>query len=242
MSNDPRKPNDELKLEQELAEVRAEWQSMAQAEPPDLVDQAVLNAARRDLEPERKKSPLRWLGGFATAAVVVLALTLVVEQEQERPDLPTATEKSRPRTDSPEKQALQSSEPSPLQAPLPPAEPRPMAREARRDATRLKAVGENAIAEQAEAGTAQHFEPAAAAAPPVTEAMEAEEPAAEAMADEAFATSLEEDLPPDPEAWIEQLLELRANGETDALAAGIAAFRSAYPDYALPPELAEQLP
>lgn len=233
MTNDPRKPKDESQLEQELAEVRAEWRSMAQAEPPDLVDQAVLNAARRDLEPTRKRRPLRWLGGFATAAVVVLALTLVIDQEPRRPDLPAATEKSRPRADSPEEPVLQSSEPAPLQAPLPPAEPSRMAREARRDAARLKAADENAVAEKAAAGAAQRFEPAVAAAAPAAEATEAE-----AFTDEA----LEETLLPDPEAWIEQLMELQAQGETDALEAGIAAFRSAYPDYSLPPELAERLP
>lgn len=233
MTNDPHEPKDESKLEQELAEVRAEWQSMAQAEPPDLVDQAVLNAARRDLEPARKRRPLRWLGGFATAAVVVLALTLVVEQEPQRPDLPTATDKSRAPAETPDKQMLQSSEPAPLQAPLPAAEPVPMAREARRDVARLKAAGENAVAAKAEAGTAQHSEPAVAAAPPSAEAMEAE-----AFTDEA----LEEALRSDPETWIEQLLELKAQGDTDALEAGIAAFRSAYPEYQLPPELAERKP
>jgi len=231
MTIDPREPNDESKLEQELAEVRAEWRSMAQAEPPDLVDQAVLNAARRDLEPARKRRPLRWLGGFATAAVVVLALTLVVEQEPQRPDLPAATEKSRAPADAPDKQTLQSPEPAPLQAPLPPAEPRQMAREARRDATRLKAADENATAEKTEA--AQRFEPAATAAPPAAESMEAE-----AFTDEA----LEEALRSDPETWIEHLLELQAQGDTDALEAGIAAFRSAYPEYRLPPELAERIP
>ena len=55
-------------------------------------------------------------------------------------------------------------------------------------------------------------------------------------------TALLKRMEDDPEAWIEQLLELRARGETDALQAGIAAFRSAYPDHALPPELAERLP
>jgi hypothetical protein len=233
MTNDPRKPQDESKLEQELAEVHAEWRSMTQAEPPDLVDQAVLNAARRDLEPARKRRPLRWLGGFATAAVVVLALTLVVEQEPQRPDLPAATEKSRAPVDAPDKQTLQSSEPAPLQAPLPPAEPRQMAREARRDAPRLKAADENATAEKPEAGTAQRFEPAAAAAPPAAEAVEAE-----AFSDDA----LEEALRTDPETWIRQLLELQAQGDTDALEAGIAAFRSAYPEYQLPPELDERIP
>jgi hypothetical protein len=233
MTNDPRKPQDESKLEQELAELRAAWQGMTQAEPPDLVDRAVLNAARRDLEPSRKRHPLRWLGGFATAAVVVLALTLVIEQQPQSPAMPAATEKSRPSADAADEQQLEPSAPVRLQAPLPPAEPRPMAREARRDTVRLKAAGQDAITEKAEAGTAQGFESRATAAPPAAVAMEAE-----AFSDEA----LEEALLPEPEAWIEQLLELQAKGEAGALEAGITAFRAAYPDYALPPELAEPLP
>ena len=108
-----------------------------------------------------------------------------------------------------------------------------MAREARRDAPRLKAADENATAEKPEAGTAQRFEPAVAAAPPAAEAVEAE-----AFSDEA----LEEALRTDPETWIRQLLELQAQGDTDALEAGIAAFRSAYPEYQLPPELDERIP
>lgn len=233
MTNDPRKPKDDANFEQELAELRAAWRGMEQAEPPDLVDQAVLNAARREFEPARKSRPLRWLGGFATAAVVVLALTLVVEQETRRPDVPAGVEKSRLQEAAPAKRAEPTTDPANLQAPLPPAEPRAVAREARRDAPRLKAAGENAVAGKAEAGTAQRFEPPAAAAPPVVDAVEAE-----AFADEA----LEEGLRPDPEIWIEQLLELEAKGATDELEAGIAAFRAAYPDYPLPPELAGLTP
>ena len=46
----------------------------------------------------------------------------------------------------------------------------------------------------------------------------------------------------DFEHSIEHLLELQAQGDTDALEAGIAAFRSAYPEYQLPPELDERIP
>ncbi len=53
----------------------------SKCEPPDLLDQAVLNAARRQLERSRRRRSMGWLGAFATAAVVVLALTIVVRQD-----------------------------------------------------------------------------------------------------------------------------------------------------------------
>ena len=74
MKNDPRKPSDDMQLEQELAGLRAEWERAARAEPPDLLDQAVLNAARRDLEKGRRRFPMRWLGGLAAAAVLMVVL------------------------------------------------------------------------------------------------------------------------------------------------------------------------
>ena len=41
----------------------------------------------------------------------------------------------------------------------------------------------------------------------------------------------------DPEAWIAELLTLRAEGRMDELDAGLKAFRAAWPDHPLPPEL-----
>lgn len=233
MTNEPRKPSDDAQLEQELAGLRAEWDRAARAEPPDLIDQAVLNAARRDLERGRRKLPMRWLGGFATAAVVVVALTLVVQQDPDQTaSAPVPESKQLERGVSGEK-AGPSPESSLLQAPPPPAETGAMAREARRDATRSKAARDNAIAEKAEEDSAPGPEspaPAAAAA--------ADMPEAEAFAAEV----LEEAVPRDPERWIEELLQLRAEGATDALEAGLAAFRSAYPDYPLPDELSGGAP
>ena len=233
MNNDPRKPNDDAKLEQELAGLQAEWNGLPQAEPPDLLDQAVLNAARRDLESTSRRRPMRWLGGFATAAVVVVALTLVIEQDPRSTSTAPVPEPAPLQKGAPGASAESAPEASRLQAPLPPAEPETMAREARRDATRLKAAADNAVAEKAEPGAGRRLELSTAAAPAVSDAQEAG-----ALADEA----LEESALRDPESWIEALLELQASGETDALRAGIAAFRSAYPDYPLPDELAGDEP
>lgn len=78
-------------LDRDLGRIRENWKPTDPAEPPGLIDQAVRSAARRDLEePVRKGRPLRWLGGLATAAVVVLALTVMLDQSP--PGVSTATE------------------------------------------------------------------------------------------------------------------------------------------------------
>ncbi len=71
--------------EQDLESIRSALSTMESVEPPDLLDQAVLNTARRELAASRRK-PMRWIGAFATAAVVVLALTIVVQQDPNTPD------------------------------------------------------------------------------------------------------------------------------------------------------------
>ena len=82
-------------LRADLETVAAAWSALTQAQPPDLLDQAVLNAARRALAdpPRSARRPLGWplgwptrlLGALATAAVVVLAVTVVLEQSREAP-------------------------------------------------------------------------------------------------------------------------------------------------------------
>jgi len=82
-------PGEDLRAD--LETVAAAWTALTQAQPPDLLDQAVLNAARRALaDPPRSARrplgwPLGWLGTFATAALVVLAVTVVLEQSREAP-------------------------------------------------------------------------------------------------------------------------------------------------------------
>jgi hypothetical protein len=41
----------------------------------------------------------------------------------------------------------------------------------------------------------------------------------------------------DADSWIQHLLQLKENGQETALAEGVEAFRKAYPEYPLPPEL-----
>lgn len=72
-------------LEREIEALREPWSALRADEPPALLDQAVRNASRRALERGRRPGRrLRWLGGLATAAVAVLAISLLYLQ----PDVP----------------------------------------------------------------------------------------------------------------------------------------------------------
>ena len=73
----------------DLAMIQSAWSSLEEPEPPELIDQAVLNAARRELAVRRRK-PLRWIGAFATASVMVLALTIVLQQDHEPLKVPSS--------------------------------------------------------------------------------------------------------------------------------------------------------
>ena len=89
MIMDPKDQKSELNpghdWEQDLEVIRSALPDLDSAEPPEMLDQAVLNSARRDLATTRRQ-PARWIGAIATAAVVVLALSIVVQQDQKTPE------------------------------------------------------------------------------------------------------------------------------------------------------------
>jgi hypothetical protein len=162
----------------------------------------VLNTARRALGRRGRPRPLRWLGGLATAAVVVLAVAIVVHQERQGPAL------SPPTTDG---IGLERS----MAEPAPVAAPTEKVREESAAEARKSPAGTAARAAANDAP--QSLRKQVAPAPPTT-------------FDEDTASR-----PPD--AWIEQLLQLKNAGRIEEMEAELAAFRQAYPDYPLPPEL-----
>lgn len=244
MTDKPRIPEDQQAFENDLHAVQAKWDRMESAEPPDLVDQAVCNAARRDLEPRRKSRPLRWLGGFATATVVVLAVTLMQEQESPLPEpsLQDAGEFRRDATPGPklEESATMKS----VQAPLPPAEAIAQTREAKRQKQPVQAADQET---ENDAMRSAIIPPAFSADQlSMTPGIPAKNRTEQAELAEAAADAEEtqdQDLAPKrAEDWVEQMLQLREYGQMKRLAGEIAAFRHYYPDYPLPEELAEPQP
>jgi hypothetical protein len=208
MTSDPHNQTKDKTLERDLEEIRSVLADPDSPEPPDLLDQAVLNTARRELARSEKKWPkrfsLRWLGAFATASVIVLALGIVVQQEQESSPPLTSEDSNGVKLKSdaaaPEKEAA--------------AKSQLMQKTADRDESKLRRAA-----------------PMAASAARADDFAELEMADAPASLEESMA----ETLP--PEEWLSLLLELKSSNQDQKLAQQIAAFRSAYPDYPMPPEL-----
>lgn len=201
----------------DLERLQSDWDRQERAEPPDLLDQAVLNAARRDLAPASRGKRLGWISGFATAGIAVVALSIVLLQETPQPPVPVPF-------DTPEET---SAKPVPEKGRVLSSPARAMKKQDMREELRAEEPAENAAFQAA---------PAAAAAPEA-EAMRdsvarlrmAEEPKEELLESaDAAATTLA------PEAWLEELLRLQKQGDEEGLAKQLQAFRKAYPDYPLP--------
>jgi hypothetical protein len=206
MTSDPRDTHDGRPIDPDLSAVQSAWSELEQCEPPELLDQAVLNAARRQIERSRRRRSMGWLGAFATAAVVVLTLAIVVRQDLPGPVL------TPPETDG-------------FRLDLDAAAPK-------------GATGEAKIMHDEPAVPLEQAKRMSSAAPAASEAPRLLREERQAVSPETIET-LEADAEeiPDPEAWIECLLKLHEAGRADELEAELAAFRRAWPDYPLPPEL-----
>jgi hypothetical protein len=81
--------------------------------------------------------------------------------------------------------------------------------------------------------------PAAAREAPASRTLRAESAVSKKepeFRDSAKSEEAASDLVPEPEAWIQRMLAMK-NRNDESLAAELAAFRAAYPDYPLPPAL-----
>lgn len=214
MTSDPDTRRIDQSLENDLEEIRSVLGEQEHPEPPELLDQAVLNTARRELAEQRKQGlrrfPLRWMGAFATASVIILAIGLVVQQEQELPERGDGErDRSRMKVEAP---ASLAEEPVAETLPSPSSD---------RD------------------GSISRRAAPAAAAP-----ARAAEFATQSTADESAMLSKEQDAVDleSPEDWIARMLQLKSSDQQDQLARELEAFRSSYPDHPLPSELEHWLP
>lgn len=233
MTSEPRDQKQDAEFEQNLESVSAAWNELESAEPPDLLDQAVLNTAQRELETGRKRRSLRWAGALATASVVVIALGIVIQQEPTAPTPPSGAvngiKLDRDRS-SPEKKEVsgnvaRENEVQPqmqkqrMEQAAPPAEYR-----AKRSAT---PASDAALAP---------------AAPPVSSAVVSSSLEETLRETDSLADAPDDSLQtaepaPDAETWIEHMLVLKASKQDEILQDELTEFRSAYPDYPLPAEL-----
>ena len=73
-------------LNDDLDKVGQAYNQLPHEEPPELLDQAILNSAHRAVEKKPHWMKFGWLHGLTTTAVFVLALSLIFNQREQVPD------------------------------------------------------------------------------------------------------------------------------------------------------------
>jgi hypothetical protein len=243
--------------ESATSELQALYREAATEEPGPSLDRTILAAARDELRPAvapRRQTP-RWRSWFAaTSAIAVavlgLSLTLRVMDEQER-ELREEISAGQAATESASKTL-----PAELPAAAKPASKAP------------KPILDVPVASSPEAAPAPARPPAAeplafpaapaAMAPAPAPPQESMQKSRRAEADELRETHDARETPRDaragslaapasalrkldvlaPEAWLQQIRELRAAGRNAEAIQSLARFRGRYPDFVLPDDLA----
>lgn len=72
-------------LHETLEKLGRSYAQLDRDEPPELLDMAILNSAQRAVEKKPQRLKFGWLQGLTTAAVFVLALSLIVHQRENQP-------------------------------------------------------------------------------------------------------------------------------------------------------------
>jgi hypothetical protein len=214
------KPED--RLDQDFRQLQRAYDALPEDGPPELVDQAVLNLARREAAGGKVRRPwsFGWVHALTSAAIVVLAVAIYTHQPDAGVDEPLRVAKP----PSPKLRDVQS-EIQPLQIPAQrPAytAPTPMREIRQRDSAAILAEPTPAAAVEGEQNLADAVE----------------ERSSELAAKAAGATDVDDDTPT-PEQWLQRILELKREGNEAAAARELQAFRAAWPDYPLPPELSD---
>jgi hypothetical protein len=78
-------------LDGELDKLSSAYTRLEQDEPPELLDQAILNSAHRAVEKKPHWMKFGWLHGLTTTAVFVLAFSLILNQPESTPILEDGT-------------------------------------------------------------------------------------------------------------------------------------------------------
>ena len=234
-------------------DVRAAYRGLPQAEPPARIDAAVLAAARAQVAPKRSG---RWHVPVSLAAVLVLSVTVTLRVAEEEP----ATEKgaATSQAEAPARAPAPAPAGVPEPAAPPVAEPQPPPKVVTpRAKTENRARPPEKILREEAAPAPSVAAPQADAAPPRTMAA-APAPFAEAasgaiaqqgaradrrapMAAKQSAEANALEAPMAPEAWIDKILGLRAKGLDREADESYAAFRRAYPGYAVLPETLQKI-
>jgi hypothetical protein len=251
------KANQQPDWKQDLDDIQTEYSRLDATDPPDLLDQAVLNIARRELSAGRRR-PLHWIGAFATASVIVLALTIVIQQDREPLELRRTNGSKQDAPASVKSRAEPVAEREAAETRVNGLEDSSALEGARQSDLMMKRSAETASdadlrsddsLSDPESGEAfrNEFDELEMAprdsARPIEENLAVEQTGRTVIASPtAAAKSVEEkdkssqDLP-EPEEWIQRLLLLKQSQLDEKLEEELTAFRKAYPNHPLPKEL-----
>jgi hypothetical protein len=212
--------HDKDKLEQDLDALQRKYRATARDEPPAMLDQAVLNRARRAAEQHAIRPwSFSWMHATATAALVVLGLTLVLqlrESAQAPETLPeTPLQPSEYYDGAVEQDSAVGEQESFRQS---------------RDDALFRAL-ELQKSETLREVREEVLEPPPAAPKPSYNMMKGL-PKYETQ-DAAVARP--------PEEWLDHILELKRSGDEVAWRAELEAFVRTFPEHPLPKELSEAL-
>lgn len=225
--------------------ISALYRRASQEAPLRHLDERVLVTARR----HAAQRSHRWWLPLSTAAVLVLAVTLLLRHQQAPDVLQEQLAQLEP--------APAASVPPPPAVPAAPAPatPRQEERIAAKPELRAKSsVAEVPLAETSLADTAQSVAPpaevAAAPAPALAVAPTADMAGESRQAETAGAVARagseaeqkREVATEAAEPWLKRIEALRVKGEIEAARRELAAFRKVYPGYVLPKELQALLP
>ena len=76
----------EQALNDDLEKLGDAYQHLEQDQPPDMLDQAILNSAHRAVEKKSGWKQFGWVHGLATTAVFVLAFSVILDQREMAPE------------------------------------------------------------------------------------------------------------------------------------------------------------
>lgn len=228
-------------LDKGLDELGRAYSELEQDTPPDLLDQAILNSASREVEKKTGWMQFGWLHGLTTAAVVVLAFSIVLQQRE-----PVAVEEDVMLESSPPVIRGESVRTDRMRQAVPAAamelEPEEAAdsnlatrkySESRKEAQLLETVaGAPAAARELQVSLEQEKAPHA---PAKTPAVEETGFAAATMPTESDDEDALQDMIP-AEQQLAEILRLKNEGD-ESWKMALEDFQQQYPDYPLPEEL-----
>jgi hypothetical protein len=212
--------HDKDKLEQDLDALQRKYRAAAREEPPAMLDQAVLNRARRAAEQHAIRPwSFSWMHATATAALVVLGLTLVLQLRESAQAPETLPEEMLDHIEVPAEAADQDA-----------------GMDQESDPRRSQIAAYETIQERQKAETLREVREEVLEPPPAA-------PAASINMMTVLPGRQGQDsaLAGHPDEWLNHILELKQSGDESAWRSELEMFVLTFPEHPLPKELSEAL-